>query len=182
MCPPHHQRRRAQNRASQRAFRERKDRHLKGLEYQLENLGEKHHDLMQSYMKQSESVMKLNSRLAELRGQIGAIKSHGPNGGGGGGGGSACSSRSRSGSGSGSFSTGNGDGSNGDRNNSISQNAESFDAFSSFLFSSSPLQRLSPLDEREDPFWQDMTPRPSDPDDVLDENGLPPFEDLLQLK
>lgn len=31
---------------------------------------------MQSYMKQSESVAKLNSRLAELRVQIKALKSH----------------------------------------------------------------------------------------------------------
>lgn len=126
--------------------------------------------------------MRLNSRLAELRGQIHAIKStHHTNGGG------SRSSRSRSGSES--FSTGNGDSSsNGDSNSkgndrSSSQNAESFDAFSSLIFSSSPLQRLSPLEEREAPFWRDTTPRPSEPDDeVLDENGLPAFEDLLRLK
>src|SRR5258708_33057856 len=44
-----HQRRRAQNRASQRAFRERKEKHVKGLEHQLEDLHEKHQDLLQSF-------------------------------------------------------------------------------------------------------------------------------------
>ncbi|KAK5081897.1 hypothetical protein LTR70_006516 [Exophiala xenobiotica] len=64
--PNTHMRRRAQNRASQRAFRERKEKHVKGLEHQLEELHEKHQDLLQSYTKQADEVSRLNSRIAEL--------------------------------------------------------------------------------------------------------------------
>ncbi|KAK5192787.1 hypothetical protein LTR99_010336 [Exophiala xenobiotica] len=67
-------RRRAQNRASQRAFRERKERHVKGLEYQLETLNEKHQDLMASYSKQASSVAQLYRRITELQAQIKAVK------------------------------------------------------------------------------------------------------------
>ena len=67
------QRRRAQNRASQRAFRERKDRHLRNLKATLENLGDKHRNLLDSYSQQSESVMKLKVRIAELQSQIAAF-------------------------------------------------------------------------------------------------------------
>ncbi|KAK5064743.1 hypothetical protein LTR84_000577 [Exophiala bonariae] len=144
-------RRRAQNRASQRAFRERKDRHLKGLEYQLEHLNEKHQDLMQSYMKQSENVMKLNSRLAELRGQVKALKARPAH--------SSSSERQST--------------TDGSRN---SQSLGSFDAFSF----SSP-QDFASLDEREISLWSDLTTA-SKPGEILDENGLPAFEDLLNLK
>jgi len=68
-------RRRAQNRASQRAFRERKDRHVKGLECQLENLNEKHQDLLASYSKQAVSVQRLYQQIADLQTQIRTIKS-----------------------------------------------------------------------------------------------------------
>ncbi len=67
-------RRRAQNRASQRAFRERKERHVKGLEYQLETLNEKHQDLLASYSKQASSVAQLYRRITELQAQIKAVK------------------------------------------------------------------------------------------------------------
>lgn len=60
-------RRRAQNRASQRAFRERKEKHVKGLEFQLEILNEKHQDLQQSYNKQTDNINKLKQRISQLQ-------------------------------------------------------------------------------------------------------------------
>jgi hypothetical protein len=70
----HPQRRRAQNRASQRAFRERKERHVKGLEHQLEDLHEKHQDLLQSYSRKADEVVKLNARIQELNSEIEALR------------------------------------------------------------------------------------------------------------
>ncbi|KIX09472.1 uncharacterized protein Z518_00552 [Rhinocladiella mackenziei CBS 650.93] len=67
-------RRRAQNRASQRAFRERKEKHIKGLEYQLENLNEMHQDLLQSYHKQANHIEKLNRRISQLQAEIKTVK------------------------------------------------------------------------------------------------------------
>ncbi|KAK5947459.1 hypothetical protein PMZ80_001609 [Knufia obscura] len=72
--PNMHLRRRAQNRASQRAFRERKEKHVKGLEHQLEELHEKHQDLLQSYTKQADEVSRLNSRIAELSTELTAVR------------------------------------------------------------------------------------------------------------
>jgi len=69
------QRRRAQNRASQRAFRERKEKHVKGLEHQLEDLHEKHQDLLQSYTRQADEVTKLTARIAELNAELEALRS-----------------------------------------------------------------------------------------------------------
>ncbi|ETI26496.1 hypothetical protein G647_03273 [Cladophialophora carrionii CBS 160.54] len=66
-------RRRAQNRASQRAFRERKERHLRSLKATLETIGDKHRKLLESYSQQSEAVMKLKGRIAELNAQIAAF-------------------------------------------------------------------------------------------------------------
>lgn len=68
------QRRRAQNRASQRAFRERKEKHVKGLEHQLEELHEKHQDLLQSYSKQVDEVSRLNARIAHLSSELSTIR------------------------------------------------------------------------------------------------------------
>ncbi|EXJ68634.1 uncharacterized protein A1O5_08428 [Cladophialophora psammophila CBS 110553] len=73
--PNMHLRRRAQNRASQRAFRERKEKHVKGLERQLEDLHEKHQDLLQSYTRQADEVTKLNGRIAELTAELNALRS-----------------------------------------------------------------------------------------------------------
>lgn len=68
------QRRRAQNRASQRAFRERKEKHVKGLEHQLEELHEKHQDLLQSYSKQADEVSRLNGRIAQLSAELSVVR------------------------------------------------------------------------------------------------------------
>ncbi|KAK5060220.1 hypothetical protein LTR84_010105 [Exophiala bonariae] len=72
--PNMHLRRRAQNRASQRAFRERKEKHVKGLEHQLEDLHEKHQDLLQTYTRQADEVGKLNNRIAELSAELNALR------------------------------------------------------------------------------------------------------------
>jgi AP-1-like factor len=69
-----HLRRRAQNRASQRAFRERKEKHVKGLEHQLEDLHEKHQDLLQSYSRQADEVSRLNARISQLTAELGSLR------------------------------------------------------------------------------------------------------------
>ncbi|KMQ43866.1 hypothetical protein HL42_5386 [Trichophyton rubrum] len=61
-----HLRRRAQNRASQRAFRERKEKHVKGLESQLHALHEQHQSLLQSYNSQANEVESLRKKVQEL--------------------------------------------------------------------------------------------------------------------
>ncbi|KAK2818448.1 hypothetical protein FQN49_007891 [Arthroderma sp. PD_2] len=61
-----HLRRRAQNRASQRAFRERKEKHVKGLESQLQTLHEQYQNLLQSYNSQANEVDSLKKRVQEL--------------------------------------------------------------------------------------------------------------------
>ena len=71
----HSQRRRAQNRASQRAFRERRERHLKGIEHQLESLNEEHRDLLASYTRQSDEVAKLHERIQELTSELERLRS-----------------------------------------------------------------------------------------------------------
>lgn len=60
------QRRRAQNRASQRAFRERKERHVKNLEQQLEDLHQQYEELLQAYNQQKEDMFTLKTKLQEI--------------------------------------------------------------------------------------------------------------------
>lgn len=60
-------RRRAQNRASQRAFRERKERHVQQLEQQLAQLDSKYQTLDQSYSDLVISHHKLQEEVAQLR-------------------------------------------------------------------------------------------------------------------
>ena len=71
---PPFKRRRAQNRASQRAFRERKEKHVKSLETQLELLHEKHQDLLCTFNKQSDSVDKLNRKVEKLKGDLKVLR------------------------------------------------------------------------------------------------------------
>ncbi|KIW39143.1 uncharacterized protein PV06_08945 [Exophiala oligosperma] len=73
--PNMHLRRRAQNRASQRAFRERKEKHVKGLEQQLEDLHEKHQDLLQSYTRQADEVSRLTGRISQLNAELNTLRS-----------------------------------------------------------------------------------------------------------
>ena len=51
---------------AQRAFRERKERHVKGLENQLQELHEKHQNLLQSYLRQEEEATRLSQIIKEL--------------------------------------------------------------------------------------------------------------------
>jgi bZIP transcription factor len=60
------QRRRAQNRASQRAFRERKERHVKNLEQQLEDLHQQYEGVLRAYDEQREEIFNLKAELREL--------------------------------------------------------------------------------------------------------------------
>ncbi|PGH00967.1 hypothetical protein GX51_05516 [Blastomyces parvus] len=70
-----HLRRRAQNRASQRAFRERKERHLKSLEGKLQDLHSKHQNLIQSYHQRTEEVQHLNTRIRQLSVELDLLRS-----------------------------------------------------------------------------------------------------------
>lgn len=59
------QRRRAQNRASQRAFRERKERHVKNLEQQLDDLHQQYEELLLAYDQQKEDISNLRVELQQ---------------------------------------------------------------------------------------------------------------------
>ncbi|KAL9128339.1 MAG: hypothetical protein Q9217_002969 [Psora testacea] len=70
-------RRRAQNRASQRAFRERKERHVQHLEHELEVLETKHHNLEKSYSEVEGAHAKLKREVEGLREELGRLKAVG---------------------------------------------------------------------------------------------------------
>ena len=61
------QRRRAQNRASQRAFRERKEKHAQELQRQLSELEEKHKELLESHTELDGLNKKLVQEIERLR-------------------------------------------------------------------------------------------------------------------
>ena len=64
------QRRRAQNRASQRAFRERKEKHVQQLEQQLSDLESKYEHLTQSYTDLGSAHQKLKREVKHLRSEL----------------------------------------------------------------------------------------------------------------
>ncbi|KAL8742818.1 MAG: hypothetical protein Q9190_004758 [Brigantiaea leucoxantha] len=68
-------RRRAQNRASQRAFRERKEKHVQHLESQLEALEAKYQALNKSHSDLGSSNTKLKREVESLRHEIKSLKS-----------------------------------------------------------------------------------------------------------
>lgn len=68
------QRRRAQNRASQRAFRERKERHVKNLEQQLEELHHQYEELLIAYKQQKWVLSNLKSELQDVRSEISPLQ------------------------------------------------------------------------------------------------------------
>ncbi|MCJ1246179.1 hypothetical protein MMC30_003384 [Trapelia coarctata] len=70
-----HMRRRAQNRASQRAFRDRKEKHAQNLQNQLDELEAKHQELSSSYRKLETTNSKLVTELEELRAKITTLTS-----------------------------------------------------------------------------------------------------------
>ena len=47
---------------------------MKGLEHQLEDLHDKHQDLLQSYSRQAGEVSKLNARIQELQTEIDVLR------------------------------------------------------------------------------------------------------------
>ncbi|KAL8735294.1 MAG: hypothetical protein Q9181_002849 [Wetmoreana brouardii] len=67
-------RRRAQNRASQRAFRERKEKHVQHLEHELEALEAKHRDLQKSHSELGETKSKLQAEVEQLRNEIKTLR------------------------------------------------------------------------------------------------------------
>jgi len=62
-----HSRRRAQNRASQRAFRDRKEKHMRELEQRLDELEGRHTDLSQSYESLQSEYTSVKEELEKLR-------------------------------------------------------------------------------------------------------------------
>lgn len=62
----HHQRRRAQNRAAQRAFRERKEKHARDLEAQLSVLTDKYNKLETSHSELNAAYDKLRKTIELL--------------------------------------------------------------------------------------------------------------------
>lgn len=124
---------------------------------------------MQSYMKQSESVVKLNSRLTELRVQVKALKTHQH----------LISSVQAA-------AAETAPGSDNNRRHIPSHDADSFDAFSSTS------REAFALDDEREPYssslfppslWQGMihSSAGGHAADGCPGNDLPAFEDLLQL-
>lgn len=68
-------RRRAQNRASQRAFRERKEKHVQHLEHELEELENKHRTLEKSYTDLDSTHAQLKQEVKHLRSELESVKS-----------------------------------------------------------------------------------------------------------
>ncbi len=68
-------RRRYQNRVSQRAFRERKDKERATLDDQLKQLADKHQRLLESYSSQSVEVGRLKAEIQDLTRTIDALSS-----------------------------------------------------------------------------------------------------------
>ena len=68
-------RRRAQNRASQRAFRERKEKHVQHLEHELEQLESKHQHLAKSYTDLDSRHAEAQSEIAQLRSELASLRS-----------------------------------------------------------------------------------------------------------
>ncbi|KIW13087.1 hypothetical protein PV08_08274 [Exophiala spinifera] len=64
------ERRREQNRSSQRAYRERKERHQKELEEQISQWQQKHQILSRSYSQQTEEVARLKAQIEQLNVEI----------------------------------------------------------------------------------------------------------------
>ncbi|PQE25513.1 bZIP transcription factor protein [Rutstroemia sp. NJR-2017a BBW] len=62
-----HSRRRAQNRASQRAFRDRKEKHMRDLEQRLGELEGRHNDLSRSYESLQVEYSSVKQELDRLR-------------------------------------------------------------------------------------------------------------------
>ena len=71
---PHEIKRRAQNRASQRAFRERKRTQAEELQRQVHQIQGRHDELLQSYHDKEEEVSTLYESIRELQHRLQALK------------------------------------------------------------------------------------------------------------
>lgn len=69
------QRRREQNRQSQRAYRDRKEKHQRDLEGQIAVWKDKHEKLSKSYAVQTEEVSQLKAQIEDLNTQILSLQS-----------------------------------------------------------------------------------------------------------
>lgn len=69
------QRRRAQNRASQRAFRERQNQRVADLEVQLKDSCINHEGLRQSYEREADKVASMKRKIEELKAEIELLNS-----------------------------------------------------------------------------------------------------------
>jgi signal transduction protein with GAF and PtsI domain len=69
------QRRRAQNRVSQQAFRERKEAYILGMKKQLGTLTVKHAELTSYYMQQCQIIEQLHTRMAEINAELNTLRS-----------------------------------------------------------------------------------------------------------
>jgi hypothetical protein len=67
------QKRREQNRASQRLFRERKINYIKNIELQLEELHEKYQDLQVSFNNQTKEKVALLAQVAKLTARLASL-------------------------------------------------------------------------------------------------------------
>jgi len=73
-----HSRRRAQNRASQRAFRDRKEKHMRELEQRLGELEGRHNDLSQSYEALQVEYTSVKQELDRLRKENNRLENSSP--------------------------------------------------------------------------------------------------------
>jgi len=69
------QRRREQNRQSQRAYRDRKEKHQHDLEGQINIWKRKHAELVKSYADQTEEVSQLKAQIEDLNAQVSLLQS-----------------------------------------------------------------------------------------------------------
>lgn len=71
------ERRREQNRSSQRAYRERKDKHQKELEAQIADWQQKHQKLAHTYDQQTQEVQRLQIQIQHLSAEINSLQHNG---------------------------------------------------------------------------------------------------------
>ncbi|KAJ9663681.1 hypothetical protein H2198_000693 [Neophaeococcomyces mojaviensis] len=72
------ERRRAQNKKSQRAYRDRKEQYQRDLEGKIAQWKEKHNKLTESYTAQSKEIMQLKYLIEELKLELLSLQSQSP--------------------------------------------------------------------------------------------------------
>jgi len=74
----HEIRRRAQNRASQRAFRERKRNHAESLQQQVREMQKAHDELLRVFKHKEDEVSELQDKIHDLENQIRLLNTSSP--------------------------------------------------------------------------------------------------------